>query len=770
MKHSVSVQDINLLLDRLSSIKEIKSRWPVVFISVRSADSWSKLIDWLAKETEFLKLSDFCEGSDIIPKISATKIKDKITSSEQHLTLVPFGEWLQLGIGDPDLLAQDLSILQIPRSVKLFVPLLYSEEYLQKALKNVSRWRQGECAQLVRLEEKADNLRVSIVPDISMPVPQGWTQIRGLKAYFNYWETPGRKDSNILLKTNFAPALLEAKSLRIGVLPGAFEVLRWSLSLEFPFSSEWGKEENWNWLLKNSNAGDSIDSISRRIFNVYNYDFWDILEKLPNLSDNEKWLFWLWSKTIHDDTNPLLAILKNSDNMDDFVKKLIFLPLEETSILKRECLLLRRRALYVMKISRLSSDFYVKLESHPNTPVKLRSLIDLSESERKKAVDLTCKLIEDGYSQEEILDILEVSFPLLRDYLFPSADLGSNLIRKYFNAYHTSKVTNKADLILLDLEKEISQFEILWDFPTRQKVLEDLKIPGRFQFWIDGFGIEWIDLALNILTKEIDEGYKLDLYVTRVNLPTITDTNKWPDGAEVWRELDSEGHKNRQYPFSLIRQLDLVEKVMKEIKARLELQDSLVITADHGFTRYEFCKMKTFTPPKGTKGVHKWGRCAEIERITPEITDPNSPWVVEDRWVCLLHHTRFKKGTGAPNEVHGGATPEEFLVPVIKISSKDKEPIFHCRAISERVVLDIRNKGTLEIEIFPSPDELEIKFLKSGKTFKGIKKDEGRFIFSIEDIDTGKQIVVISTGIRQIKRLTLEVTGPFGLEEEDLGI
>ena len=276
---------------------------------------------------------------------------------------------------------------------------------------------------------------------------------------------------------------------------------------------------------------------------------------------------------------------------------------------------------------------------------------------------------------------------------------------------------------------------------------------------------------MNLLKRELGEKFEIALHITRANLPSITELNKWPKEAEVWRELDSEGHKNRPYPSSLLKQFHLVKEAMKKAKTKLELQDCLLVTADHGLTRYGFCSSQSLLPPKGVTEIHKWGRCAKIGRITHEITNPESPWIVEgNEWLCLLHHSRFKGGTGASNEVHGGATPEEVLVPVIKITPKDKDSEIYCRIISRKVELNIRKEGVLEIEIFPTPERLEIKFISTGQIFMGHKKRERVFSFTLKNIDPGKHEVILSTRSKQIKKWILEIVGPAGLEEEDLGI
>ena len=180
-KSIVSIPNLDQLFDTLWEVEKSTHRHPVVFISVRDPVSWDKLIKRLQEETSFIRLSSFCAAPDTMPLISINHLREKISQSDTHLTLLPLGEWLHLGISEPDQLIRDLATLENPAppnpaSPKLFVPLLQAEELLLRALRDLSRWHQGECAKLIRIEESSKSTEVTIIPPVNAPIPRDWTK------------------------------------------------------------------------------------------------------------------------------------------------------------------------------------------------------------------------------------------------------------------------------------------------------------------------------------------------------------------------------------------------------------------------------------------------------------------------------------------------------------------------------------------------------------------------------------------------------------------
>ena len=62
------------------------------------------------------------------------------------------------------------------------------------------------------------------------------------------------------------------------------------------------------------------------------------------------------------------------------------------------------------------------------------------------------------------------------------------------------------------------------------------------------------------------------------------------------------------------------------------------------------------------RGEHSGRCCAECA------TDGLDTVTVENGWLVLADYGRFKGGRAAAVEVHGGATNEEVIVPVIEIT------------------------------------------------------------------------------------------------------
>jgi len=302
----------------------------------------------------------------------------------------------------------------------------------------------------------------------------------------------------------------------------------------------------------------------------------------------------------------------------------------------------------------------------------------------------------------------------------------------------------------------------------RQKQLEELSISLENQIWIDGLGIEWINLVLHSFQEE---GFNVKLFVSRANLPTITSKNSFPKNVKVFRELDDISHKYFNFPESLIKQFEvletLIEDIIKRAKNIFDNSNRVLITGDHGLTRYQFNK-QVIPLPKGAEIPHKWGRTAFIKKLTPDIIDPEKPWVKEDNQIYLLRHGRFEGSRGAPNEVHGGASPEEVLIPVMLIQKKTTRDGIIFKVLTEKIQLDIAGKGFLYIKIDPDLDGVKVRF-PSGKEIAGERIKVGKYAFQVQGIDSGRYELILKTGEKFIGKFIIEIVSA-GLKEEDLGI
>jgi len=160
-------------------------------------------------------------------------------------------------------------------------------------------------------------------------------------------------------------------------------------------------------------------------------------------------------------------------------------------------------------------------------------------------------------------------------------------------------------------------------------------------------------------------GIRAEVHLARANLPSSTGSNMF-QGIERIDALDSyiHGKTTYQYPDDLVKELELVaDEILPPLAS---LKKDFCLVSDHGFTVFACNKFQKVNKFKFEK-VRDEGRYAELD---PGQKVPHDEDVVvyedpesERKFVLALRHISVSQTP--KRESHGGATPEEVLVPVI---------------------------------------------------------------------------------------------------------
>ena len=121
-------------------------------------------------------------------------------------------------------------------------------------------------------------------------------------------------------------------------------------------------------------------------------------------------------------------------------------------------------------------------------------------------------------------------------------------------------------------------------------------------------------------------------------------------------------------PIHIFRELEIIDEELRRIQSLLvqETITKAIIVSDHGASRLAVIYGHENSSPLvlDEKAQHS-GRCCPAE------DNPNIPYAAyEDGFAILANYERFRGGRKANVEVHGGATLEEVVVPVITLSRK----------------------------------------------------------------------------------------------------
>lgn len=272
-------------------------------------------------------------------------------------------------------------------------------------------------------------------------------------------------------------------------------------------------------------------------------------------------------------------------------------------------------------------------------------------------------------------------YPTLLDYLSPY-DWGNRTITAYFQEYRRLKLSDT----LTDVFATQAYDTLLPDgIPARDSVLEPLRPQTDTALLVvDALGIEYLPILMALAKR-----YGLHLEppkTTSANIPTETKFNpiQWDPQRTLApvKGLDNivhdgtEKHETASPERCFAATLQKIESdVLNRIVDGLIRFSRVVVTADHGSSRLSVIasrdgKSKTLPWKPGEEPLD-WRYSTALEDVQrpEECESQYVPDSGETYWVVRGYHRLPKKG-GKKYALHGGASLEERLVPVL-VFSKD---------------------------------------------------------------------------------------------------
>ncbi len=266
----------------------------------------------------------------------------------------------------------------------------------------------------------------------------------------------------------------------------------------------------------------------------------------------------------------------------------------------------------------------------------------------------------------------------LREYVFSGPE--AETLTAYFRDYKRCKVLNRIEPAFLETVERFATERPYNALKTRGAVLDGLADSGTGLYWLDALGCEYLGY---IQARARNLGLSFSATVVRANLPTLTCYNKdfydsWPSKVknksrsldEVKHDGDSIDYQNTRTPEHLPIELDAVDQALDWIAETLSGRKArrVLLVSDHGASRLAVIREHENRWEMATKGKHS-GRCcpkAEIGEKPDCATEEDAP-DGKTFWV-LANYDRFRGGRKASVEVHGGATLEEVVVPILEFT------------------------------------------------------------------------------------------------------
>lgn len=458
-------------------------------------------------------------------------------------------------------------------------------------------------------------------------------------------------------------------------------------------------------------------------------EFWEEYCKDDELDgyDLFHWRSYLQLKMNPPQDGYLKMVLDSSPAFDDFQARLYETLLDIPHTRKDYWLLYVQRKELLSDRPEIEASSYVAM-SRQMGENRIYYLTDNTTAERYAVIEELTKL-------GSVPNQLDRIYPALRKYLSDYAFKCKNgaLFTEYFSDYKRQKLTNVLTELFYQNVLELAQDgnRKYTPLPKRGSLIESLDNGSNELYWIDALGVEYLGY-IQALAK--DMGLHIHIRIGRAELPTLTSCNRnfydeWKGGKTQTRELDElkhgglQGIKNDQKsPIHLARELMVVDKALAWAKNEL-LQgqtEKVIIASDHGASRLAVISSRENKWRMGTDGIHS-GRCCPVSEVDekPETATENGGF-----WV-LANYDRFRGGRKACIEVHGGASLEEVLVPVIEISLRNET--IKLKNLTEIAYYNLVTKEDPSIIIF-SPKHIEnLKVSFNGTTYSALEEEDGHY-------------------------------------------
>ena len=521
-------------------------------------------------------------------------------------------------------------------------------------------------------------------------------------------------DSSLFVVRTNVPASSFSNTLyKLKSPMSTFEILvKTYKDVGYAVREEFGTEEQWVFLLRQLENSTSfaalVESRYGSTLGLSDHLWNDALDK------NDKWLLWISLKILGEKANLYLTrVIGKSNSFEEF-KRLIYLYLAEESFENNDFPLLYEERKQILKKQEINfpliDEYCYLLGKYEKNEAYY--LTDLTEKEKYEFLRcMSCYTYSEKELKAAIGRMSKFLSLYMEDFFFDTSNMilsdsdvdYRRLFSDYFKKYKNQKLTNKLDGDFLKNVDELAQNRPYNKLKSRNILVSQTDRSKTRLYFFDALGVEYLSF---ILARCEEYGMLVDLSIGRCTLPSITEKNKeflkYFNGGDYVKidDLDEiKHHSNKynyekcKYPLHLFEELDVIEKAIKNAHAVLMqgYYNQVMFVSDHGASRLAvlygqevdcaFCL--------DNSGEHS-GRCCPCD------SDPDINFAAyENGFAVFANYERFKGGRRANVEVHGGASLEEVLVPVITMRKKTES--VSVQLIENEVVLQPRKDLILKV-------------------------------------------------------------------------
>jgi|GEM_PF-986129 len=273
-------------------------------------------------------------------------------------------------------------------------------------------------------------------------------------------------------------------------------------------------------------------------------------------------------------------------------------------------------------------------------------------------------------------------YPETEAYLNTDPVFGDTELENYFREYRELKMADRVTPKFCEIVQRIAPPSSV---QSRGSLVQLYASDNECALlMVDAMGAEWLPMLVTLANKKnigVDT-----IQIGKAYLPTSTKFNKinWPDVARRLPDIKRfdniahngvEAHEVRRSEENLAAALDVIgSEVLPNVAEGLVQYERVLVTADHGSSRLAMLAWQAEPRMAETITCETGAEIADWryrERAQQGECPPEMDETLDGRyWVVRGYNRLPKKGGGQGFELHGGATLEEQLVPVVVFSRK----------------------------------------------------------------------------------------------------
>jgi hypothetical protein len=704
----------------------------------------------MAGAVKTLRVSECCGGEDRPPDMDG--LIESVKNADANTLVLGLGEYL--GLRGPGEAEKWLGDLKSCSSTGGRVVLLL-------------RGLRSQLDALKRKDPRFNELRWAVMDEtacrlsfVVAPPSAGVSAPPGLKVALAALEDGQCGEVTVRTAIDLGDSLFTVKKI-----DGAHEGVKLHVP-DFAPPASCGSEAQWGELLAalNREKG-SLDAVFDR------HEFGDdtgpgFYERISG-ETLQSWLYFIYLKCSTDarKNGYLRLVLDRTNSFGDFVSNVMNGIIEVNHDDRRfPAFYAERKTLAKGFPESLIAEFIAK-----NRKYVAESIYKLTDNTGSEREEIIAWLSRHG-EVPEIKDIYPRLADYLKKYIFKTSEI-ADLLTDYFHCYKRQKLSNRVEPDFLarveDLAKAPHKFDRL---PSRDEAVEKLDADGTHLYWLDALGAEYLSFIEAMAQRH---GLSIKIHIARAKPPTITDNNRkffdeWqgPKENAADRSLDQGvKHKppstldpeNMGLPVHLAYELDVIEKVMDKAAEglRRKKHKRFVLASDHGASRLAaLTRGETHETEPNNGGYHSGRCCAVFPHGIPTAVEANGH-------LALACYGRFKGGRLDSVEVHGGASLEEIVVPVVELALMDAD--VRVQLVGDAPKAD-HGKGT-EIELFFDSPVDDVSIVLDGRLYTATMKDRQHHTVRLPDVKRARECEAkVYSGDTPLGSVAFKVRGSGGVD------